>query len=262
MAEIHPLAYVDPKAELGEGVQIGPFCFVEAGAVLGDRCVLDSHVTVKGGVTAGTDNVFGQGSVIGGDPQDRKYKGEPTYLRLGSRNVIREYVTLHRATGEGLETTIGSDCFLMAYCHVGHNCRLHDWVTMANSVGVSGHVTIEDYVTVGGMVGVHQFVRIGKVSMVGGYSKITRDVAPFMIVNGFDAIVSDINAVGLRRQGLTQESRAALHKACKLLYKSQLGLTHAMEIVRREVPLTPEVDYLLRFEERRFKGKNGRGDQP
>ncbi|MFN8218868.1 MAG: acyl-ACP--UDP-N-acetylglucosamine O-acyltransferase [Fimbriimonadales bacterium] len=262
MAEIHPLSYVHPEAELGEGVVIGPFCYVEKGAKLGNRCRLDSHVTVKTNTTLGDDNVVGQGAVIGGDPQDRKFKGEPTFLRIGDRNVMREYVTIHRATGEGKETYIGNDCFLMAYCHVGHNCTLHDWVTMANSVGVSGHVTIEDHVTVGGMVGVHQFARIGRVAMVGGYSAITRDVPPFMIVSGIDEKVRDINAVGLRRQGLSQEARMALHKACKLLFKSQLGLTNAIETVRREILVTDEVEYLLRFEERRFRGKNGRGDQP
>lgn len=261
MARIHPLASVDPKAELAEDVEVGPFCYVEAGVQIGGGSVLESHASVLGGTTIGARNVVGAGAVLGGAPQDRKYQGEPTFLRIGDDNVFREYVTVHRATGEGCATVVGNHCYLMAYCHLGHNVTLHDWITMANSTGVSGHCTIEDLVNIGGMVGLHQFVRVGKVAMVGGYTKITRDVPPFIMVDGADEEVRDINAVGLRRLGVTPEARLALHKACKLLFKSQLGLTNALETVRREVTLTPEVDYLLQFEERRFRGKNGRGDQ-
>ncbi|MBI3722177.1 MAG: acyl-ACP--UDP-N-acetylglucosamine O-acyltransferase, partial [Fimbriimonas ginsengisoli] len=213
------------------------------------------------GTNLGKQNVLAYGAVLGGDPQDRKYQGERTYLRVGDHNVFREFVTVHRATGEGLSTTVGNHCYLMAYCHLGHNVTLHDWVTMANSTGVSGHVTMEELVNIGGMVGIHQWVRIGKAAMVGGYTRLTRDVPPFMIVSGDNEEVRDINAVGLRRLGLTAERRLALHKACKLLFKSRLGLTNAMEIVRREVPCTEEVEYVLAFEQRRFLGKNGRGDQ-
>lgn len=262
MAKIHSLACVERGAELADDVEVGPFCLVEAGAQIGAGTVLHSHAVVRRGTTLGERNYVGQGAVLGGDPQDRKYKGEPTFLRVGNDNVFREFVTLHRATGEGLSTTVGSNCYLMAYCHLGHNVTVLDWVTMANSTGVAGHVTIEDHANIGGMVGLHQFVRIGRVSMVGGYTKITRDVPPFMLVDGMEEEVKDINAVGLRRQGISPESRLGLHKACKLLYKSQLGLTNAMETVRREVIQTAEVDYLLTFEERRFRGKNGRGDQP
>lgn len=262
MASIHPLSYVDPKAELAADVHVGPFCFVEAGAVLGAGCRLDSHVTIKGGTTIGERNFFGQGSVIGGDPQDRKYKGEPTFLRIGDDNVFREYVTIHRATGEGKATVVGNDCYLMAYCHLGHNVTLHDHVTMANSCNIAGHVTIETLANLGGMVGVHQFARIGRVAMVGAYGKVTRDVPPFMLIDSQSGQVHDINAVGLRRIGITAESRLALHKACKLLFKSALGLTNALELVRQEVQMTDEVKELVGFMERLFKGKNGRGDQP
>jgi UDP-N-acetylglucosamine acyltransferase len=262
LANVHPLAYVDPKAELADDVEVGPFCFVQAGAVIGAGTRLESSVTVRGGTTIGKGNLFAQGSIIGGDPQDRKYHGEPTFLRIGDNNVFREYVTIHRATGEGQATVVGNNCYLMAYCHLGHNVTLHDTVTMANSCGISGHCTIEELVTIGGMVGLHQWVRIGKVAMVGGFTKITRDIPPFMLVDGIEQEIRDINAVGLRRYGVSSEGRLALHKACKLLFKSQLGLTNAMETVRREVKMTPEVEMLLRFEERRFRGKNGRGDQP
>ncbi|MCO5296319.1 MAG: acyl-ACP--UDP-N-acetylglucosamine O-acyltransferase [Fimbriimonadaceae bacterium] len=260
MPKIHPLSVVDPKSELDADVEVGPFCMVEAGARIGAGTVLESHVVVKGGTTLGKENFVAQGSVLGGDPQDRKYGGEPTFLEIGDHNVFREYVTIHRATGEGRSTVVGNNCFLMAYCHLGHNVTIHDQVTMANSCGVSGHVTIEEMVTIGGMCGIHQFVRVGKLAMVGGFSKIVRDVPPYTLVDGGE--VRDINAVGLRRIGVTSQSRLALHKAVKLLFKSQLGLTNALETVRREVPSTEEVEYMLAFQERVFRGKNGRGDQP
>jgi UDP-N-acetylglucosamine acyltransferase len=252
---------VDPKAELDSGVVVGPFCYVEAGAKIGAGTRLDSHVTVKGHTSLGENNFVGQGSVIGGDPQDRKYAGEPTYLEIGSDNVFREYVTIHRATGEGKATVVGNNCYLMAYVHLGHNVVLHDSVTVSNSVNVAGHVTIEELAMIGGMVGIHQFVRVGKVAMVGGFGKVVRDVPPFMLVDSLTEQVHDINAVGLRRIGVTQQARMSLHKACKLLFKSQLGLTHAMDAVRREVQSTEELEYLLAFMERLFQGKSGRGDQ-
>ncbi len=261
MPKIHPLSYVDPSAELADDVVVGPFCNIEGNVQIGAGCVLDSHVTIKGGTSLGSNNFMAQGVVLGGDPQDRKYHGEPTYLRIANDNVFREYVTIHRATGEGLSTVVGNDNFLMANVHLGHNVVLHDHITIANNSGVSGHVTIENLVTIGGMVGLHQFVRIGQVAMVGGFSRITRDIPPFMLSGGPEEEIRDINAIGLRRLGITPQSRMALHKACKLLFKSQLGLTNAMEIVRREVTMTQEVETLLAFEERRTKGKNGRQDQ-
>ena len=261
MAKVHPLASVSLDAELADDVVVGPFCLIESGVRIGARTQLDSHATIKTGTTMGEDNYVAQGAVLGGDPQDRKFHEESTFLHIGDRNVFREYVTVHRATGEGNATIVGNDNYLMAYCHLGHNVVTHDFVTIANNTGVSGHVTIEELVTIGGMSGIHQFCRIGKVAMIGGMSRIVRDAPPFMLTEGANQEVHDINAIGLRRMGVTPQSRLALHKACKLLFKSQLGLTSSMETVRNELPLTPEVQYLLEFEERRFGGKNGRGDQ-
>jgi UDP-N-acetylglucosamine acyltransferase len=150
----------------------------------------------------------------------------------------------------------------MAYVHVGHNVTIHNHITLANCVNLAGHVTVEDFAVIGGVTALHQYVRVGRVAMLGGMSRVTRDAPPYMLSQGLpDCDVLDINAVGLRRVGITSAGRLALHKACKLLFKSQLGLSNAMEIVRREVPLTPEIEYLLQFEERRSRGKNGRGDQ-
>ncbi|RIK00437.1 MAG: acyl-[acyl-carrier-protein]--UDP-N-acetylglucosamine O-acyltransferase [Armatimonadetes bacterium] len=262
MALIHPSSYVDAKAEIADDVEIGPFCIVEAGVKIGAGSKLDSHVILKSGTEIGRENYIGQSAVLGGAPQDRKYDDAPTYLKIGDRNKIREYVTMHRATGEGMSTVVGNDCYIMAYCHLGHNATLHDSVTMANLVQLSGHVTVEEKVTIGGFVGVHQYVRIGKISMVGGFGKIVRDVPPFMIYNAVEEKVADINAVGLRRVGVKPDARLALHKACKLIFRSQLGLDNALAAVRRELPHTAEIEYLVKFLERLYRGKNGRGDQP
>lgn len=252
---------MSPQAHLSESVEVGPFSVVEAKAVIGPDCRVDSHATVKGNVVMGERNRVCQGAIVGGDPQDRKYRGEETFLEIGDDNFIGEYVTIHRATGAGLKTVLGNRNYIMAFAHIGHNCLITEDVTITNNVGISGHVTVEEKATIGGMVGVHQFVRIGKLAMVGGMSRIVRDVPPFMIVEGEDQKVYDINAVGLRRMGIQSESRMALHKACKLIFKSKLTLSNAMEIVRREVPQTEEVCYLLEFMERLYQGKNGRGDQ-
>ena len=252
---------VSAKANIADDVVIGPFCFVEDGVTIGAGSRLDSHVTVKSGTTIGERNSIFQGAILGGDPQDRGFKGQESFVTLGDDNVIREFVTIHRSRFEGGATKLGDRNYLMAFVHLGHDCVLYDDITITNNVGCAGHVTIEERANLGGMTGVQQWTHIGRAAMVGGMSRITRDVPPYCIVVE-DNHVADINAVGLRRLGVTQDARRALHKAVKLLYKSQLGLTHAMEIVRRDVELTPEVEYMLAFEERRFNGKNGRGDQP
>lgn len=261
MAKIHAFAVVDPAAELAASVEIGPGCIVEAGVVIGENTVLQSNVRVCSGTTIGNDNFLGHGAVIGGDPQDRKYAGEASFLTVGDRNSFREYVTVHRATGEGLYTRIGDDLYMMAGAHIAHNCEIGNSVTIANNVALGGHTFVDDLANIGGFTGVHQFCSIGRVAMVGGYSKIVKDVPPFMIVDGIEQAVIDINAVGLRRYGITPEGRMALHRACKLLFKSQLGLRNAMEIVRTEVPQTKEVVALLEFEEARTRGRNGRARQ-
>jgi UDP-N-acetylglucosamine acyltransferase len=262
VATIHPLAQVDSDAELAGDVVVGPFCLIEPGVQIGAGTRLESHSVIKKGTTIGEANVIGHGVVLGAGPQDRKYAGEETFLKIGNRNVFREYVTIHRATGEGNSTVLRDDNFIMAYTHIGHNGNIGNFVTIANSCALAGSVTVEDLVTIGGLAGIHQFCRIGKVAMVGGYTKVTRDVPPFMLVDGLDQEVHDINALGLRRVGIGSDERRVLHKACKLLFKSQLGLTNAIETVTRELPMTPELDYLLAFERQRQAGKNGRGNQP
>ncbi len=261
MTSVHPSAIISSQAQLGTDVRIGPFVVVEGNAVIGDGTRIEAHAVVLGNVELGAHNFIGNGAVIGGDPQDRKYKGEPTFLRIGDRNVIREFTTIHRATGEGKSTVIGHNNYLMATMHIGHNVTVGNDCTIANNVGIAGHATIEDGVNIGGFVGIHQFARVGKYSMVGGFSKVNRDVPPFMLVEGIPLQVYDINSVGLRRLGVSSKSRLALHKACKLLFRSEMGLARAIEAVRREVEITEEVEYVIAFVERISAGKYGRQDQ-
>jgi UDP-N-acetylglucosamine acyltransferase len=258
---IHPTAIVDSTAQVGDGVQIEPFAVVEPGVVLGAECVVQAHAVLCNGTTMGARNVVGQGAIIGGAPQDRKYKGEPTFLKIGDDNVFREFVTVHRATGEGKSTEIGNDNFLMAFTHVGHNCKIRNGVTIANSCGISGHVTIEDGANIGGMTGIHQFVRIGKYCMIGAMSGVGMDVPPFMLTEGRRCRVYDINAIGLRRLGVSSEVRMALHKACKILYRSDLPMTDAIAKVKAEIPQHEEVKYLVAFLENVSEGRYGRQDQ-
>ncbi|MBA4292151.1 acyl-[acyl-carrier-protein]--UDP-N-acetylglucosamine O-acyltransferase [bacterium] len=261
MQNIHPTAIISPQAHIAQDVEIGPFCIVEPKAVVGNGCILRPHVTIRTNTVLGDRNYINQGAILGGDPQDRKYSGEETFLEIGDDNFIGEFVTIHRATGAGNKTIVGNRNYIMAFVHMGHNGTITDDCTITNNVAIAGHVTIEEKATIGGMVGVHQFVRIGKMAMVGGMSRIARDVPPFMIVEGVEQTVYDINAIGLRRIGIKPDERMALHKACKLIFKSKLALSNAIEIVQREVPQTEEVKYLIAFMERLYQGKNGRGDQ-
>lgn len=244
---IHPSAVIDPKAELGADVEIGPFCIIGPGVTIGDRCRLLGHVVIERDTTLGPDCTVAFGAVLGGAPQDAKYQGELTYLHIGARNIIREYVTIHRATGEGQATVVGDDNMLMAYCHLGHNVQLGSGIFMANSAGVSGHVQIEDRVVVGGMVGFHQFVRVGKLVMIGGMSKLTQDIPPYMLADGQPAKVVGTNYRGLKRAGMGVELRNAIKKAHRLLYRANLNKTQALAAIEREMGDLPEVRYLIDF---------------
>jgi UDP-N-acetylglucosamine acyltransferase len=215
-------------------------------------------VVIEENTTIGEDCEIWPGAVLGGVPQDRKYKGEVSYLVIGKQNIIRESVTIHRAAGEGKTTTVGDDNLIMAYSHIGHNCTLGSSITMANMVGISGHATIEDRVTIGGFVGIHQFARIGKLAMLGGYSKVVQDVPPFMIADGRPCDVNDLNVVGLRRAGVSAKTRSDLKLAYKLLYRSNNNVTQALDLIESDVPSSPERDYLLEFMRNIRLGYGGR----
>ena len=258
---IHPTAIVDPEARLEEGVWIGPFCLVEGDVEIGSGTVLESHVSVKGGTRIGRRCRVFPHCVLGGDPQDGKYKGERSFLTLGDENILREMVTIHRATGEGQATTIGNGNLLMAYAHIGHNCSIGSQNLISNSTGIAGHVTIEDKVVIGGFVGVHQFVHIGKMVMIGGFSKVVQDVPPFCMADGRPARTRSLNIRGLRRNGVSTEERSQVAMAVRFLYRSSLNTTDALERIRAEIPRSPSLDYLVNFIERVGEGKLGRQDE-
>lgn len=258
---IHPTAMVDPAAELAEGVWIGPYCIVEGGTKIGSGTILEANIMVKRGTTIGKRCRICPNAILGHDPQDIKFRGEATYLRIGDDNILREMVTIHRATGEGESTVIGNNNLFMAYVHIGHNCVIGNNNMVSNSTGISGHVTVEDRVTIGGFVGIHQFVHIGKMAMVGGLSKVVQDVPPFCTCDGRPAKIHGLNIRGLRRNGVSQEERTQVGAAVKLLYRSGLNTSQAIERIRAEIPSSETLDYLVNFLEQVRKGWAGRQDE-
>jgi UDP-N-acetylglucosamine acyltransferase len=258
---IHPSAIIHPSAYLAENVTVGPYCVIGPDVQIGDGTCLEAHVVIESGCRIGRNCHISPGAVLGGPPQDHKYKGEPSHLVIGDNNIIREYVTLHRAVGEGMSTRIGNDNMFMAYAHAGHNCEIGDGNTISSYCGLSGHVTVESNVVIGGMVGVHQFCRIGKLAMVGGVSKVNQDIPPFMMADGVPARVLDLNKIGLKRQGIPPSIRATLRQAYKLLYRSNLNLSQAMERIEEELEPSEELDYLLAFMRGTMSGYAGRGNE-
>lgn len=259
---IHPTAIIEGNAILGENVTVGAFTVIESGATIGNGCEIGANVVIRGGTELGCDCRIHTGAVLGEPPQDAKYDDEDTYLIIGDRNIIREYTTIHRATGNGNATILGDDNMLMAYTHAGHNCRLGSNILIANSAGLSGHVTIEDNVTIGGLVGIHQYVTIGQRAMVGGMSKIVRDIPPFCMVEGNPAEVRGLNTVGLRRQGVSSENRMELKRAYRLLFRSEYNTTEALEEIEKELRQTDEIQYLAAFLRAMDEGYAGRQNDP
>lgn len=247
MAKIHPTAIVDPRAQLADGVEVGPFCLVGPDVKIGRDTKLHSSVVVDGWTEIGESNEFYPGAVVGVAPQDLRYNGEKSFVTIGHRNVIREYVTIHRASDEGSSTTIGSDNLIMAYVHVAHNCQLGSQIVISNSVGLAGHVEIEDQAVLGGMCGVHQFVRVGRLAMLGGMAKVTQDVPPFGMVDGQPVRLFGMNIRGMQRRGVTKEARQGLKQCYKLILRSGLNLGQALDAIRNTVETCDEVEQLVKF---------------
>jgi len=224
---VHPTAVIHPGAKLDPTVEVGAYATVGDRVRIGPHTTIGAHAVLEGPTEIGARNRIFPGAAIGLEPQDLKYRGEASWVRIGDDNVFREYVTINRATGEGEATQIGDRNLLMANVHVAHNCQIGNSVVMANAVSLAGHVTIEDYATIGGMVGVHQFVHIGSLSMVGGMSALRRDAPPYMTVEGNPARVRALNLLGLRRRGLEREL-SDLKKAFRLLYRSSGSLSEAI----------------------------------
>jgi UDP-N-acetylglucosamine acyltransferase len=251
---IHPTAIIDPTAQLGEQVQIGPYAIVGPHCVVGDRTRLDAHAVLQEYVKLGADCQVSSGAVLGGHPQDFKFKGEPSYVRIGQGSIIRECVTVNRSTGEGNETVIGEKAMLMAYSHVAHNCILGDEVILANAVQLGGHVEIGDFAFIGGSCAIHQFVKIGKLAIVAGLSATRMDLPPFATLDGRPAVVAGINKVGLKRRGFDLASRTRLKRAFKLLFFANLNYKQAIETIHAEIEPDPAITELVTFVQQSPKG--------
>jgi UDP-N-acetylglucosamine acyltransferase len=252
-------ACIDPRAEIDDDVEVGPYCVIGPDVRIGRGTRLIAHVCLQGHTTLGENNVVHPFAVIGGEPQDFSYKGEPTRVEIGNNNVFREAVTISRgSTKEEGVTRLGSNLYLMANVHVGHDCVLGDRILVANNTMFAGHIHVESCATISAGVGMHQFVSIGTQCYVGALSRIYHDVPPYMLVEGNPSKVRCINVVGLKRNNLTAESISALHEAHRLIYRARMVPQHAAEILEAHGHLCSEVRRLLEFVETQQQGKHGR----
>jgi UDP-N-acetylglucosamine acyltransferase len=252
---IHPTAVIQSKAQLDSTVTVGPYAVIDEHVSVGPHCRIGPHVHLTGSTSIGAYNQFHAGCVIGDAPQDLKYKGEAAETRIGRRNKIREFVTIHRGTeGGGRLTQTGDDCLIMAQAHIAHDCILGDHVIMANAATLAGHVTVEDGANIGAYSGVHQFCRVGREAYVGGYSVIVKDALPYALTVGNHAKCYGLNVTGMKRRGYSQKVIKTLHHAFHLLLSSRLNTTQALERIRQEIKDSIEVEELIRFIEASERG--------
>lgn len=244
---IHPTAIIEKGAEIGANVTVGPYAIIHKNVILEDNVEIKAHVYIDGYTTIGKRTVIWPGAVIGTKTQDLKYKGEKTFVKIGSDCDIREYVTINASCGEGTAVTIGNNCLIMAYCHVGHNTTVGNRVIMSNNATLAGHVTVEDAAIIGGLSGVHQFSRVGRHAMVGGMSRVTHDVLPYTLGGGIPYRLGGINLIGLRRHGFSFATRKELARAFRIIYRSGLTLTEAIQRIVDEIEPLPEIQNILDF---------------
>ena len=256
MRHIDETARIDPKAELGDDVVVGPYSVIAKGTVIGDRTTIGSHVVIHEGTSIGADNEIHASAQLGGPPQTLHEPTGETYLHIGDGNIIRELVTISCGCSEetGRTTRIGNKNFLMACSHIGHDCIVGDRVVMSNYAGLAGHVTLEDDSILGGLTGVHQFCRVGRLTFVGGATRLTKDAPPFMWVIGNPAECYGLNAEGLRRHGIDKNSRQAIKQAFKILFRSGMNVQEAVSQVREQLDGCPEAEYLADFVEGSQRG--------
>lgn len=246
-SNIHSTAVVHPDAKIGQGVIIGPGAVIGENVSIGDGTKIGANVVVGGWTTIGQRCDLYPGSAVGLEPQDLKFKGEKSFCNIGDETVIRECVTISRATGEGEETRIGNNCLFQACTHVAHNCIVGNNVIMSNCAGLAGHVIVEDRVVIGGIAGIHQFVKIGRNAMVGGMAKVVQDIPPYVIADGQPARVIGLNSVGLSRAGISEEVRHDLKQAFRIIYRSGFSLSRAIEEMEMQLNSSVEIENLLRF---------------
>lgn len=256
---IHQTAIIQDGAQIAAGAEIGPYAVIGPAVKIGTGTKIGAHAVIDGHTTIGDNCQIFAGASIGLEPQDLRYKGEPTGVIIGDRAVIREYVTIHRATGEGF-TTIGDDCFLMNYVHIAHNCRLGKGVILANSTMMAGHVSIGDHTVMSGMCIFHQFVRVGRLCMVSGLTGTRLDMPPFSTCDGRPALIRGVNTVGMKRQGVGLAVRSAVKETYRLIYRSGLNVSQALSKVEEEIELFPEVKEILDFFKTSKRGVIGAGD--
>jgi len=253
---IHPTAVVPPQAQLDSGVYIGPHCVIGPEVKVGKRTKLEANVYLGGWTTIGEECVFSPYSSVGTEPQDLTYKGERTLVKIGKRNIFREFITINRGApkGGGI-TSIGDDNYFMAYSHIAHDCQVGNHTVFINGATLAGHVEVDDFATVGAFSAIHQFCRVGKYAFIGGYSVITQDVCPFLRVAGSRPTwLYGVNAIGLRRQGFSRERINLIKKMIKLLFYSELNTSQAVEKITQEVEPTPDREEILVFIQNSTRG--------
>jgi UDP-N-acetylglucosamine acyltransferase len=251
---VHPTAIIDPGAELGLGVEIGPWVMVGPRVTVGDGCRLGPRVRLQRNVKLAAGVSVGDGSILGGDPQDLKFQGEETWVEVGEGTIIREYSTINRGTSATYRTVVGAHCFIMTYVHLAHDCHVGDHVTIANGTQCAGHVTIHDRAVLSGLNAIHQFVTIGTYAFVGGGSRVNQDIPPYVKAVGNPMELYGLNSIGLQRAGFSGEIIAALKRAYRLFFNSDLNLSQALERARTDLPPLPEVEVFLDFVESSERG--------
>ncbi len=258
--KIHPTAIIDPRSEIAENVSIGPFTIIEADVRIGKGTTIASNVLVASGTRIGENCQIFNGVVMGTVPQDLKFGGEESELSIGDRTVIREFCTLNRGTRHGhLHTKVGSDCMLMAYAHIAHDCYLGDNVILANSVNLAGHVSIGDWAAVGGVTGIHQFVKIGIHAFVGGMARVSQDIPPYIRAAKEPIRYFGPNSIGLRRRGFSSSQVQAIKKAYQILFRSGLNVKQGVEAIKDRLEITPEIEVILNFIQSSKRGLIGIG---
>ncbi|MGI9140212.1 MAG: acyl-ACP--UDP-N-acetylglucosamine O-acyltransferase [Gemmatimonadaceae bacterium] len=254
MNRVHPTAIVSDDAQLAAGVEVGPFAIVGPGCDIAEGCVIGPRATLERNVRLARKVRVGIGAVLGGDPQDLKFQGEETTVEIGEGTVVREYSTINRGTSESFKTTVGRNCFIMSYVHLAHDCHLGDGVILANGVQLAGHVRIDDRAILSGLSAVHQFVRIGRHSFIGGCSRVSKDIPPFLKAVGNPVKLYGLNTVGLQRAGFDEATLRELKRAYRLLFNSDLNITQAIERAEKDLDQRAEVQELMRFLEASGRG--------
>jgi UDP-N-acetylglucosamine acyltransferase len=253
-ARIHPTAIISPDADIAADTDIGAFAIVGEGCTVGPGSIIGPRATLERNVTLGRSVKVGIGSIVGGPPQDLKYAGEETTVEIGEGTVIREYVTINRGTSHSFKTTVGKNCLLMSYVHIAHDCQIGNGVILSNVVQLAGHVTIEDKAIISGLSAVHQFARIGHHSFIGGMSRVSKDIPPFLKAVGNPVKLYGLNTIGLQRSGMDEETIRELKRAYRLLFRSDLNVTQAIERAQTELEPLPEVKELISFVEASERG--------